>query len=139
MKLVFDDPDFDGQLQRSVSKGNFGMANAGECLAIAAKISASDASSWYPAFAGFAKTLQGIAERAVDGGHRVSARESYLRACEYYRNAFFYERADLDNPKLHIAYAAHRACFHAALPQSEFPIDVVKVPFGGCRPPHLRL
>lgn len=66
MKLVFDDPDFDGQLQRSVSKDNFGMANAGECLAIAAKISASDASSWYPAFAGFAKTLQNIAERAVD-------------------------------------------------------------------------
>jgi hypothetical protein len=86
MKLVFDDTDFDGQLQRSVSKGNFGMANAGECLAIAAKISASDASSWYAAFAGFAKTLQGIAERAVDGGHRVSARESYLRACGVSRN-----------------------------------------------------
>ena len=129
MKLVFDDPDFDGQLQRSVSKDNFGMANAGECLAIAAKISTSDASSWYAAFAGFAKTLQGIAERAGDSGHRASARESYLRACEYYRNAFFYERADLDNPKLHIAYAAHRACFRAALPLLEFPIDVVEVPF----------
>jgi alpha-beta hydrolase superfamily lysophospholipase len=129
MKLVFDDPDFDGQLQRSVAKDNFGMANAGECLAIAAKISGSDASSWYPAFAAFAKTLQGIAERAVDRGHRVSAHESYLRACEYYRNAFFYERADLDNPKLHIAYAAHRACFRSALPLSEFPIDVVEVPF----------
>jgi hypothetical protein len=32
----------------------------------------------------------------------------------------FYERADLDNPKLHIAYAAHRACFRAALPLLEF-------------------
>jgi hypothetical protein len=93
MKLIFDGQDFDGQLRRSVSKDNFGMANAGECLAIAAKISASDASGWYPAFAGFAKTLQGIAERAFDGGHRVSAREGYLRACEYYRNVFFYERS----------------------------------------------
>jgi hypothetical protein len=57
MKLVFDDPDFDGQLQRSVAKDNFSMANAGECLAIAAKVSAGDASSWYPAFAGFAEIL----------------------------------------------------------------------------------
>ena len=39
------------------SKDNFSMANAGECIAIAAKVSAGDASSWYPAFAGFAEIL----------------------------------------------------------------------------------
>lgn len=129
MKLVFDDPDFDGQLQRTIAKDNFGMANAGECLAIAAKISGGDASSWYPAFTGAAESLRATADRAAGRGHRVSARECYLRACEYYRNAFFYERADLDNPKLHAAYISHRACFRAALPLLEFPVDVAEVHF----------
>ena len=63
MKLVFDDPDFDGQLQRTVAKDSFGMANAGECLAIAAKIFDGDASSWYPAFAGAAESLRANADR----------------------------------------------------------------------------
>ena len=129
MKLVFDDPDLDGQLQRTVAKDSVGMANAGECLAIAANISPGDTSTWYPAFAGAAERLRTTANRAAGRGHRVSARECYLRACEYYRNAFFYERADLDNPKLLAAYTSHRACFRAALPLLEFPIEVVEVRF----------
>ena len=131
MRLVFDDPDLDGQLQRSVTKDNFGMANAGECLVIAAQVSEGDTSSWYPAFADFAETLRATADRAASRGHRVSAREAYLRACEYYRNAFFYERADLANPRLRAAYLTHRACFRAALPLLAFPIDIVEVPFQG--------
>lgn len=129
MKLVFDDPDLDGQLQRTVAKDSVGMANAGECLAIAANISPGDTSTWYPAFTGAAERLRTTANRAAGRGHRVSARECYLRACEYYRNAFFYERADLDNPKLLAAYTSHRACFRAALPLLEFPIEVVEVRF----------
>lgn len=38
MKLYFEDESFDGQLQRSVGKANSGMANVGECLAIAERI-----------------------------------------------------------------------------------------------------
>ena len=50
MKLFLDDPNFDGQLQRSVGKADSGMANVGECLAIAAQITAGDRDSWCQAW-----------------------------------------------------------------------------------------
>ena len=54
MKLYFDDEAFDGQLQRSVGKADSGMANVGECLAIAGQITPGDRDSWYRAWSGFA-------------------------------------------------------------------------------------
>ena len=55
MKLYFDDENFDGQLQRSVGKADPGMANVGECLAIAGQITPGDRDSWYRAWSGFAR------------------------------------------------------------------------------------
>ena len=57
VKLYFDDEDFDGQLQRSVGKADSGMANVGECLAIAERITPGDRDSWYRAWSDFAGQL----------------------------------------------------------------------------------
>ena len=57
MKLYFDDEDFDGQLQRSVGKADSGMANVGECLAIAQQITPGDRDGWHQAWADFADRL----------------------------------------------------------------------------------
>ena len=42
MKLFFADGDFDGQLQRSVAKADWGMARPGECMVIAGAIKEGD-------------------------------------------------------------------------------------------------
>src|SRR5919205_4059068 len=78
MKLYFDDVPFDGQLQRSVGKADSGMANVGECLAIAGQITPGDRDSWYRAWSQFATRLVGQADEAAKDGHRVSARGAYL-------------------------------------------------------------
>jgi hypothetical protein len=49
MKLHSDDLSFDGQLQRSVGKVDSGMANVGECIAIARQITPGDRDRWYEA------------------------------------------------------------------------------------------
>src|SRR3954453_20043535 len=85
MKLYFGDSAFDGQLQRSVGKADSGMANVGECLAIAEQITPGDRDSWYRAWSGFASRLVTQADKAAKGGHRVSSRGAYLRAAEYFR------------------------------------------------------
>ena len=72
MKLYFDDEDFDGQLQRSIGKADSGMANVGECLAIAGQITPGDRDSWYRAWSGFATHLAGQGQAALAAGHRVS-------------------------------------------------------------------
>ncbi len=116
MKLFFDDENFDGQLQRAVGKADSGMANVGECLAIAAQVTPGDRDSWYRSWSDFAARLAAEADAAQAAGHRVSARSAYLRACEYFRQAFFFHREDLDGHELRTAYSASVAAFRRALP-----------------------
>jgi pimeloyl-ACP methyl ester carboxylesterase len=116
MKLFFDDQDFDGQLQRSIGKADSGMANVGECLYIASTITAGDRNSWYQAWSGFADGLAAQAATELAAGHRITARNCYLRATEYYRQAFFWHRDDLSSAELTTAYGASVEAFHAALP-----------------------
>ena len=53
----------------------------------------------------------------------VSARRCYLRAVEYYRQAFFFARDDLTRHDLHADYRAHVAAFRAAMPLLRTPCD----------------
>ena len=89
MKLFFDDVNFDGQLQRAVGKCDAGMANVGECLYIASQITPGDRDSWYAVWSQFADGLVQQADDALAAGHTVSAAGCFLRAAEYYRQAFF--------------------------------------------------
>ncbi len=116
VKLYFDDAGFDGQLQRSIGKADSGMANVGECLAIAAQITPGDRDSWYQAWTAFGSQLKEQADAAVEAGHLVSARGAYLRAAEYFRQAFFFHRDDLDGTALRAAYPASVQAFRAAMP-----------------------
>jgi Esterase FrsA-like len=126
MKLYFDDENFDGQLQRSVGKCDAGMANVGECLYIASRITGGDRDSWYSSWSTFADGLVAQAAAAERDGHLVSAASARLRATEYYRQAFFWHRDDLDNSALRTAYRASVDAFRGALPHLPRPGRVVE-------------
>ncbi len=125
MKLFFDDVDFDGQLQRTVGKADSGMANVGECLEIAGQIAPGDRDSWYRAWSGFADQLVKQGQAAIKSGYPVSARSALLRAAEYYRQAFFYHRDNLDGTELRTAYAASVQAFQSALALLDSPGEVL--------------
>ncbi len=125
-KLFFDDEGFDGQLQRSVGKSDSGTANVGACLYIASLISPGDRDSWYQLWSAFAERLVEQAETALATGHTVSARSCYLRACEYFRQAFFWHREDLGGTELQTAYCASVAAFHKVLPLLDHPAAVLE-------------
>lgn len=131
MKLYFDDEGFDGQLQRSVGKADSGVANVGECLTIASQITPGDRDSWYRAWTAFATRLTEQADAAVKAGNNVSARGAYLRACEYFRQAFFFHRDDLDGTELRTAYPASVQAFRAALPLLSHPAQVLSGAING--------
>jgi hypothetical protein len=131
MKLFFDDISFDGQLQRSVGMADSGMANVGECLAIAAGVESGDRDSWLSQWSGFADRLVARGDEALATGHRISARGAYLRAAEYFRQAFFFHREDLDGPALRDSYGAAARAFRAALELFDHPARVLSDPFPG--------
>lgn len=126
MRLFFDDADFDGQLQRSIGKADSGMANVGECLAIAQQITPGDRDSWYMAWSNFAGQLAKRGKKALAAGHKVSARNAFLRATEYFRQAFFYHRDRLDGEELRTAYGASVEAFQSALPFLDYQVDRIQ-------------
>ncbi len=125
MKLYFDDEFLDGQLQRSIGKSDSGMANVGECLAIAEQITVGDRDSWQRAWSQFATALVAQADEAMIAGHRVSARSTLLRAAEYFRQSFFLHRDNLDGDELRTGYAASVRTFQAALPLLDHPAEIL--------------
>lgn len=125
MKLYFDDEGFDGQLQRTVGKCDAGMANAGECLYVASRITAGDRESWYAEWSAFADGLVAQAATAEQAGHKTSAASLRLRAAEYYRQAFFWHRDDLAGRELTTAYRASVDAFRRALADLPRPGRVV--------------
>ena len=131
MKLYFDDVAFDGQLQRAAGKDDAGMANIGECLAIAEQIMPGDRESWYEAWFQFGSRLAARGDEARQAGHIVSARNVYLRATEYFRQAFFFHREDLEADKLRSAYSASVAAFRSALELFEPAGRVLSGPISG--------
>src|ERR1700722_4702848 len=142
MKLYFDDENFDGQLQRSIGKADSGMANVGECLAIAQQITPGDRDSWYQAWSGFASGLVQQGQTALPAGHRVSALGLLVRATEYYRQAFFYHRDDLDGKELRAAYGWSVVAFRDALPLLDYHAELLTGDLSGylfAREPDKRL
>lgn len=129
MKLYFDDPGLDGQFQRTVSKESYKMANLGECLVIASSIDEHNLDSWYDAFFNFAQQLQQAAENGLAKGHDISAREKFLRACEYYRAAFFYHRENIRDEKLQTAYNAHKYAFQQYMKLSSLRLEPLDISF----------
>ena len=125
MKLYFDDEGFDGQLQRTVGKCDAGMANVGE-LYIASRITGGDRDSWFAEWSTFADGLVTQAAAVEQAGHTTSAASLRLRAAEYYRQAFFWHRDNLDGKELTTAYRASVDAFRSALPDLPRPGRVVE-------------
>ena len=96
MKLYFDDPTFDFQVQRTAAKASYGCADLGEVFAIAARITMGDLDSWYREWFAAGESNQKLAEKEAASGHEENARQAYLRASEYYRSAYYFCRRDID-------------------------------------------
>ena len=80
------------------------------------------------AFTSLAVAVEATAEKDAAAGHRVSARDGYLRASNYHRSAgFFLSPAD---PRHGVAVLARRRCFGAAAALSEAEIEAVEIPYG---------
>jgi dienelactone hydrolase len=129
MKLFFDDDELDGQLQRSLTHAYERAADIGEILAVAARITPGDDESWYREWYAAANATLAAAKTSRNGGHAATAAEAYLRATEYFRQAMFYLRADLDDPRLKDAYTQLRAAFGEAARLLPCHVEAVRIPY----------
>ena len=130
-KVFLGNPDYDGQLVRTLTAALAGAADLGEALATARRVDKLDGASWYDAWSRTATVARAAGDAAKNAGSRVSARHAFLRASEYFRQAYYFIRSDLDDPRLQSAYRAHVETFSAATELMDHPAEHVRIPYEG--------
>ena len=131
MNIVFLDPAFSFQLQRTIGYTYYDGADIEECLSTACRIKEGDCESWYEEWLKTADRVCKIADKCLAEGHNVSAREAYLRASNYYRTAEFYLHGDPSDPRILETWGKSRECFIKAGQLFSPPFEVVEIPYEG--------
>lgn len=116
MGVFLDDPLHDEfALSLGLGLTSHGGCELGEVASTCARISDGDDSSWYEQWCRTGDRLADIGRSSAAAGHRVSAREAFLRACVSYSIAyhplFGGSRADT---RLVDAFHRQRAAFESA-------------------------
>jgi dienelactone hydrolase len=92
--FLFNDRSFHFETLRALGYAPYGGADIGEVLSTAGRIPEGDESAWYTQWLALAERIHADADASAAAGHDVSARESYLRASNYYRLCEFYLRVE---------------------------------------------
>ncbi|MDJ0756144.1 MAG: alpha/beta fold hydrolase [Ardenticatenaceae bacterium] len=127
LRLHFDSPEVDFNLQFILGYGAADGAAIGEALYAASQINERDLTTWAPAWLDMAARVEDKACAAAAAGHAVSAREAYLRASTYYRTALF--GLGVDDPRLKATGHKLRRCFAEAAQRFDPPFEPVEIPF----------
>jgi Esterase FrsA-like len=130
-KFFLGNPDYDGQLVRTLTAALVDAADLGEALATARRVDKLDGASWYDAWSRTATVARSAGDAALAAGSRITARNAWLRASEYFRQAYYFIRSDLDDPRLIGAYRDHVEAFVAATSVMDHPAEHVRIPYEG--------
>ena len=124
---VFRNTYFDYNLAKFLGLATYSGAETGECFETAHRIVDGDIESWTTAWLLTARRVETMAEKALEGGHKISAREAFLRATTYYQAAFFFV-LDVDERKTEL-YKKHVSCFQAAGALFDPPFETILIPY----------
>ncbi|MGA2137098.1 MAG: alpha/beta fold hydrolase [Bryobacteraceae bacterium] len=129
MRLLFRDPLFDALLLRTMGHCCYGGADVAECLTTARGIREKDCLGWFRAWMELADRLQAEAEESLRRGHTISARDAFLRASNYYRNAYVFVFQAPPSGDLQRAYDLHRSSFRRAAALMDPSVEKVAIPY----------
>ncbi|MFL6480383.1 MAG: alpha/beta hydrolase family protein [Nitrososphaera sp.] len=128
MKIVFQDPTFSSQLLRVIGETYYKGAEIGECLSTAYRIKEGDFESWHQEWLKTAERVNKYADESLASGHKVSAREAYLRACNYYRAAELL-LIDPADPRIQTTWGKSKECFSKAASLFSPPVELIEIPY----------
>jgi alpha-beta hydrolase superfamily lysophospholipase len=130
-QIHFADPLYDFQLQRTLGYTLSGGADINECLYTAGRIKEGDDASWYAAWRATADRIYASAEKCLAAGHRVSARQAFLRASNYFRTAEFFLHSNPHDPRILKTWGLSREAFHRAIALMDHLVEIIKIPYQG--------
>lgn len=128
-KLHFDDTEMDFALVLIVGATMNHGAEIGEVFYTAAQIKEGDASSWQAEWIKMAEKVQARGEVSLAGGHKVSAKAQFMRACGYYRGALVSMMPD--DPRFKDTAGKARSLMKRAGQFMDPPLEYFEIPFEG--------
>jgi alpha-beta hydrolase superfamily lysophospholipase len=128
-KLLLDDELLDAQLIRAIGATHHQGADIGEVVAAMKGLHEKNLSAWYEAWNSLGERVFGVAADQEHGGHRVSARNAFLRACTYLRTAgsMLYS-TPIDERMVHTNTRQTEA-FRRAAALLDSPVEIVQIPY----------
>ncbi|MBB1040450.1 MULTISPECIES: alpha/beta fold hydrolase [unclassified Dietzia] len=127
--LAFQDSGFDGQFLRVLDTIASGGADIGEAFITARRIPDGDRDAWNLEWNALGERILGEAEKSLASGHRVSAREGFLRAATYFRISGVFMYAPPMDPRFVAANARQRDAFRRAIELMDHPFEQVAIPY----------
>lgn len=122
-----DNLEWSTQMIRLFGYASIGGADFSEVHDVAKDVPVGDVKAWREGFLGLAKRLDQQAQVSAQGGHTISARDTWLRASVAYRFAGQLDALDGTNVPF---VNESRRCFRDAAALSEVEIEAVDLPFG---------
>jgi len=134
--IIFEDQSYYFEFIRVLAKALEHGADIGECLETAWRIRDGDMSTtsrqrWYTEWKALADRIMTIGDDCRARDHRISARDAYLRACEYYRSADFYLHDNPENPEILDLWEKMHSAFLAAMDLADASCEEIEIPYEG--------
>jgi hypothetical protein len=125
----FKSEDFEFMTELALGATYYRGADVGECLSTVARIKDGDAESWFGQWQGTAERIAETAKACERSGHRVSAREAWLRAATYFDTATFFLDSTDEPDRMKPTWELHRLAWDAFARLNDPPIERVAIPY----------
>ncbi|MCM3702260.1 alpha/beta fold hydrolase [Paenibacillus macerans] len=135
MKIIFNDQTFSFELLRTMGYAAFGGADIGECLSTAYRIKEGNFESWYEEWLRTANRVHREADESSKNGNKISARDFYLRASNYYRTAEFFLHGNPEDKRILETWGLSRSTFRQALTLLNHHWEIVTIPYENTKLP----
>ncbi len=129
--LLSDNPMWEAFGDRALVLAIDRGADFGECVTTVQRVGAGGIDDWHREWIATADRIAAIGDASAAAGRRVSAREAYWRACNYYRSSYFPLYGAPTDPRLVAAFDKETATFLTGAALSDIPIEAVEIPFEG--------
>lgn len=126
---LFKDHETNWVFKRTLEQMSEKAAEIGECLYAASQIQEIDIDSWIKAWESLGENVLAHALESLENGHKISAREGFLRASNYFRTAEY--GCPPDHECFHQLWSKSVKAFQKACPLFNPPIQILQIPFEG--------
>jgi hypothetical protein len=126
-QIHFKNKDMDFYLMCLLVNAAHDGATCGEAMYTASRIKENDPESWANEWINLGESCERRAEEALSKGHKISARQAYLRAFTYYR--WGTNGLHPKDPLRTEIYRKFTSCFQRGAALLETPIEPIQVPW----------